>query len=405
MDTLSSIQSLAAQYFNDTRDARRHLHQRPELSFHEQETAAFISDRLTQLGITHRTGVGGHGVVAEVHGNAPGPTVVLRADIDALPITEETALPYASRNAGVMHACGHDAHTACLLTAIRILNQVRERFPGSVRALFQPAEEKLPGGAQAMIAEGVLEDPQPLVILGQHINPALPSGFIGVRSGTFMASVDDISITVSGSGGHAAMPDQFTDVVFIASQIVVALQQVASRHSPPDVPTVLTIGRFIADGSSNVVPSEVKLKGTFRTVDESWREKARHLIKRVAEKTAEASGARCEIQILEGYPSLVNDEALSARVTSYAVEYVGADQVQQLPLTMGGEDFAYYTHRVPGCFYNIGVCPPDRLGEPHKLHSAWLELDEAAMSNGSGMLAWAAVQELTRAVVPRATSR
>ncbi|TVQ38762.1 MAG: amidohydrolase [Spirochaetaceae bacterium] len=397
MKTPSRVQALAERHFEDTVTIRRRIHRRPELSFEERETADFIAQQLRTWKIAFRSPIGGHGIVAEVPGRASGPTVALRADIDALPITEATGLPFASERAGVMHACGHDAHTACLLTAVRILSQLSEQLNGTVRALFQPAEEKLPGGAGAMIRDGALANPQPRVAIGQHINPTLPTGSIGIRAGAFMASVDDLYLTVHGVGGHAAMPDQLIDPVLIASHVVVALQQIVSRGSSPEIPTVLSVGRVIADGATNVIPPLVEMAGTLRTVDEKWRATAHELIRRTARKTAEALGGSCTVRIVEGYPVLWNDEALSERVGAYAAEYIGRKNVQQLPLTMGGEDFAYYGQLIPACFYNLGVCAPGKAGNPDHLHSPRLDLDEAALQIGSGLLAWTAIRELQAA--------
>ena len=396
MTTLRRVRALAERFAEDTVTNRRRLHQQPELSFEERESAAFIARQLHSYAIDHRSGVAGYGVIAEVSGDESGPTVVLRADIDALPIIEATGLPYASQKPGIMHACGHDAHTACLLTAVRILSQLSDTLPGTVRAIFQPAEERLPGGARAMIQAGALANPRPRVAIGQHINPTLPSGSIGVRAGTFMASVDDIYLTVHGVGGHAAMPEQLIDPVLIASHVLVALQQIISRSSAPETPTVLSIGRMVADGATNVIPPSVEMAGTFRTVDETWRTAAHKLIRRCAEGTAEALGGSCQLRIVSGYPSLYNDEALTSRIAEYAAEYVGPHNVQQLPLTMGGEDFAYYAREIPGCFYNLGVCPPGRLNRPDHLHSPQLDLDETALMTGAGLLAWSAIRELQR---------
>ncbi|TVQ98832.1 MAG: amidohydrolase [Spirochaetaceae bacterium] len=397
MNTPSTVKNLAARYAADTITHRRTLHAAPELSFQERETSAYIARTLTDWGIDCVSGIGGYGVVATIPGGSPGPVVVLRADMDALPITEQTGLPFASTRPGVMHACGHDAHVACLLTAARILQQIREQFGGVIRLIFQPAEEKLPGGAQAMIRDGVLTNPVPTVAVGQHINPTLPTGVIGFRSGLFMASVDDLFLRIRGSGGHAANPDQLVDPVTIAAQIILSLQQVSSRLAPPEVPTVLSIGQVIAGGATNVIPTEVTMEGTFRTVDETWRMAAHDHIRRIATRTAEAMNGTCEVEIQIGYPSLMNDLDLTARIEENARLYVGAERVQPLPLTMGGEDFAYYGRALPGCFYNLGVCPPDRLERSEPLHSPRLVVDEAALEVGAGFLAWNAVRELQHA--------
>ena len=371
---------------------RRHLHRHPELSFQEHETAAFIAGALREIGLDPTEGVGGTGVVAHVHGGRPGPTVALRADIDALPIQEATGLEFASEVPDVMHACGHDVHTACLLGAARLLHENRERLPGTVRLVFQPGEETIPGGALAMIEAGVLGEmdgvPAPARMFGQHVVPQLPAGVVGVRPGPFMASADELYLTLRGRGGHAADPAALVDVVLVQAHVLVALQSVVARNCPPGVPSVLSFGRVEALGATNVVPDEARLVGTFRSMDEDWRARAHGLIRRVAEETAAAFGASCEVEIRIGYPALVNDPAAAAFVRETAERLVGAERTVEVPMWYASEDFASYAQRVPAAFSVIGVGPSGGVEDaPHGLHTARFVVDEAALRIGPAMLA------------------
>lgn len=399
-DIASDIRRLADDGHERVVEIRRALHRRPELAFEEHETAARVADELTATGVDRmRTGVASTGVVAEIDG-AAGPAerlVILRADIDALPIREENTFDFASEVDGKMHACGHDAHTASLLGAARILCAIRDRFSGTVRLLFQPSEEKLPGGAPAMIAEGALDvaDGQALVgIFGQHVRPGIAAGKLGVRPGAFMASADEIYITVSAQGGHAAEPHlQDADAVYVASQIVVALQSVVSRNRPPREPSVLTIGRFVADGATNVIPPVVKLEGTLRAMNEAWRREAHDLIRRVVAGTAAAFGAQADVDIRIGYPALVNDAEASALVDRAAREYIGDPDVVALDPWYAAEDFAFYLEHVPGAFYMLGV-RNEADGITHAVHTPRFTVDESALRTGAGFLAYLAVRAL-----------
>ncbi|HEX9952304.1 MAG TPA: M20 family metallopeptidase [Rubricoccaceae bacterium] len=377
--------ALATAAHAETVRWRRHLHRHPELSFQEHETAAFIAATLREIGLAPIEGVGGTGVVAHVHGARPGPVVALRADIDALPIDEATGLDFASTRPGVMHACGHDVHTASLLAAARMLHEARAELAGTVRLVFQPGEELIPGGALAMIEAGVLGEMDgvaaPVRMFGQHVAPPLPAGTVGVRSGPFMASADELYLTVRGTGGHAADPAALVDVVLAQAQILVALQSVIARNCPPGVPSILSFGRVEALGATNILPDEARLTGTFRSMDEAWRKRAHTLIRRVAEGTAAAFGATVEVEIRIGYPALVNDAAAAAFARETAVALVGEAAVVDVPMWFASEDFAHYAQRVPAAFSVVGV------GSAHGLHTPRLLVDEAALVVAPALLA------------------
>lgn len=375
-------------------ELRRAFHRRPELAYQEFETARTVAAFLDESGIPHRTGIAGTGVVARIDGAHPGPVVMLRADMDALPIVERNAFDFASEIPGSMHACGHDAHTASLLGVASILQSIRAEIRGSVRLVFQPAEELVPGGALRMIEEGVLdpvdEQPAPQLAFGQHVRPDLPVGMIGVRSGAFMASSDTVRIRIRGEGGHAAEPHRLAaDAVYVGSQTVIALQAVISRNRPPDAPSVLSFGRFVAGDAPNVLPEEVLLHGTFRAMDDEWRYRAHDLIRRVARHTAEAHGAEADVEIGVGYPALVNDVREAAFVRDAAVRFVGPDRVIDLDRWYVAEDFARYLERVPGCFYMLGV-GNEAEGIVHGLHTPRFTLDEEALRVGPAFMAFLA---------------
>jgi len=375
---------------------RRHLHQHPELSFEERETAQFVTRRLKDLDISFREGVGGYGVLANIQGYGSGATVALRADMDALPIQEANDIPYASQVAGVMHACGHDVHTASLLGAAALLRSRTGDFRGNVRLLFQPAEERLPGGAHLMIKDGALLNPIPVSIYGQHVMPLLDCGKVGFRSGQYMASADEIRLTIRGKGGHAAMPHLNTDAVLIASHIVVALQQVVSRRASPTLPSVLSFGHIVGEGAYNVLPNEVRLRGTFRTLDEGWRDRAHAFIRDIAQGTATAMGALCEVEIDKGYPMLYNHPAPTSLARRTAEYYLGAENVVDLDLWMAAEDFAWYAQEIPASFYRLGTRNEAR-GIVSSVHTPTFDIDEEAMATGAGLLAAIALEQLEQA--------
>ena len=375
---------------------RRHLHQNPELSFEEVQTSAFVQERLRDLNIPFTSGIGGYGAVANLQGHRPGPVVALRADMDALPIQEANEVPYASKVPGVMHACGHDVHTASLLGVAALLRSRTQEFSGTVRFLFQPAEEKLPGGASLMIRDGALANPQPQAIYGQHVMPLLPAGTVGFRSGRYMASADEIRLTIRGKGGHAAMPHLNTDAVLIASHIVVALQQVVSRRANPTLPSVLSFGHIIGEGAYNVLPNEVRLRGTFRTMDETWRDQAHALIREIASGTASAMGAICDVEIDRGYPMLFNHPEPTALARSTAEAYLGPQQVVDLDLWMAAEDFAFYAQQIPATFYRLGT-RNEAKGWVSSVHTSTFDVDESALPLGAGLMAAIALEQLAAA--------
>jgi amidohydrolase len=391
MDLLVKIKELSEKYFKDIVDIRRHLHMHPELSMQEYKTAAFIADQLEALAIPFEKGIAGTGVVALIRGNkGTGRVLALRADMDALPITEANDVPYKSMNPGVMHACGHDVHMACLLGAARILNDLRDDWGGTVKLIFQPSEETAPGGAKLMIEQGVLENPAPEAIFGQHVFVPIPAGKVGVRSGKYMASADEVYITVKGKGGHAATPHLNVDPIVIASHIVVALQTIVSRSARAAMPSVLSFGKIQGLGRTNIIPDEVKIEGTFRTFNEEWRAEALQRITDMAVGIARGMGGDCEVYIEKGYPFLVNDDAMADAFRQYASEYLGPENVEELELAMTAEDFAFFSQKLPSCFYRLGISNPVK-GPGSNLHTPAFDVDENALKTGMGLMAYVAV--------------
>ena len=390
---LERIRTASAQLHEQTVQCRRRLHADPELSFQEKRTSGFIHSRLSELGL-EPVSMADTGVVAIIRGRKSGNRVVaLRADIDALPIEERNDVPYRSKNPGVMHACGHDVHTASLLATATILNGLTDEFGGTVKLIFQPGEEKNPGGASVMIREGVLEDPRPDVIIGQHVMPLMPVGTAGFREGMYMASSDEIRITVHGKGGHASTPDLNIDPVAIAAQILVALQQVVSRSASPKQPTVLSFGKVTADGATNVIPDQVFMAGTFRAMDEEWRARGLERIRSIATAIATGMGASCTVDVSPGYPCLKNDADLVRRIRSSAAEFLGEPNVRDIDLTLGSEDFAWYSQHLPAAFYRIGT-RNDAKGITAYVHTPDFDIDEDALRIAPGLMAWLALREL-----------
>jgi amidohydrolase len=387
------IQQLSKNIFNDVVANRRHLHSHPELSFHETETSAFIANKLDALGLEYIK-MADNGLVALIKGEKPSDKVIaLRADMDALPITEANEVAYKSQNVGVMHACGHDAHTSSLLGTAQILTGLKSEFGGTIKLIFQPAEEKLPGGASLMIKEGVLENPKPQAVLGQHVMPLIDAGKVGFRAGKYMASTDELYVTVRGKGGHGAQPQQNIDPVIITAHILTALQQVVSRFADPKSPSVLSFGKVIANGATNVIPNEVYLEGTFRTMDEKWRNEAHIKMKKMAEGMAESMGGSCEFNIMRGYPFLINEEKLTASTRAFAEDYLGKENVLDLDIWMAAEDFAYYSQVADACFYRLGTRNESR-GITSSVHTPTFDVEESALELSTGLMAYLAVKQL-----------
>ena len=390
---IDEIKHLADEFHPGVVDNRRYLHAHPELSFCEHNTSAFIKEKLSESGIQW-TSLADPGIMAIISGEKKSDRVIaLRADMDALPIVEENTIDYRSRNTGVMHACGHDAHTSSLLGTSQILQRLRSKFGGTLKLIFQPGEEKIPGGASLMIREGVLQNPKPDVIIGQHVMPSLPTGKIGIRKGKFMASMDEIRVNVYGKGGHAAQPHLNVDPVLITSHIIIALQQIVSRMANPALPTVLSFGKLEAKGGINIIPNEVYIEGTFRTFDEDWRAAAHTRMRKIAESIAESMGGSCDFQISKGYPYLVNNEKLSEQIVNSAMNYLGKENVVEMDIWMAAEDFAYYSQAIDSCFFMLGTGNAAK-NTTSSLHSPTFNIDEDALLKSTGLMAYLGLQQL-----------
>lgn len=390
---IHAIKELAGKIHPEVVTLRRQLHSHPELSFEEHETSAFVKKQLDSLGIPW-TAVANTGVLATIAGRLASDSVIaLRADMDALPIQELNKVPYASQRPNVMHACGHDFHTSSLLGTARILQSMRDQFKGTVKLFFQPGEEVIPGGASHMIRDGVLENPRVQAVIGQHAMPRIEVGKIGIRKGKHMASMDSLFVRIMGRGGHGAQPHLNVDPVVIASHIIIALQQIVSRMARPGDPTVLSFGKVVANGAINVIPDEVFMEGTFRAMNETWRDEAHRRMVKMAEDIAEGMGARCEFRIQRGYPFLVNEEKLTEAVRGYAVDYLGAENVLEEDIWMAAEDFAYYSQAADACFYLCGVGNVKR-GIQSSLHTPTFDIDEQALAVSTGLMAYVALRRL-----------
>ena len=382
-----TIKDLAHKYADEFISIRRHLHANPELSYKEFETSKFVQVKLASFGIPYEIKAT-TGVVGIIYGKNPGSRIIaLRADMDALPIEEENDVAYRSLNPGIMHACGHDVHTSILLGASKILHELKDQWEGTIKLIFQPGEERNPGGASYLIKEGVLENPRPQGIFGLHVHPGLDLGKLSFRKGRVMASADEIYITIRSRGGHAAAPHLTADTVLIASHLIVSLQQIISRNNNPTSPSVLSICSIQGGHTTNVIPSEVKLMGTFRAMDEGWRYKAHELITKMAKGLVEGMGAELDLHIDIGYPTVDNDPALTETGWQLADTYMGKENVLETEMRMGAEDFGYYTQVIPGCFYRIGV-RNETKGIVHNVHTPRFDIDERAIETGIGMMAW-----------------
>jgi hippurate hydrolase len=384
---IDRIKALAKQYAPEIIEIRHHLHAHPELSYQEFETSKFVQHKLKEYGISFEIKAT-TGVIGLIKGKNPeSRTIALRADMDALPITEQNEVPYKSKNTGVMHACGHDVHTSCLLGAAKILSETKNEWEGTVKLFFQPGEEKNPGGASLLIKEGALENPKPEAIFALHVNPQLEVGNLSFREGITMASADEIYITIKGKGGHAAAPHWTIDTILVASHLVVSLQQIISRHNSPFSPSVLSITSFHGGFTTNVIPTEVKLMGTFRAMDEEWRFKAHDLIRKQTKELVESMGAEVDIHIDVGYPCVYNNEGLYTKAKKIAEEFMGTpDKVGETEMRMGAEDFGYYSQKIPGCFFRLGTANKEK-GITAGVHTPLFNIDETAIETGIGIMA------------------
>ena len=393
-DLETQIKQKAKQYFPYLVDVRRHLHANPELSFKEIETSRYISTQLIKHRIEHQSGIVGTGIVALIKGKNPDKKcVLLRGDMDALPITEKNNVIFKSVNDGIMHACGHDVHSTCVLGAALILNELKDSFEGTVKIVFQPGEEVLPGGASLMIAEGILENPKVEAAIALHVFTDLEAGQAGFKAGMYMASTDEIYIDVTGKGGHAAMPVEYNNPILIAAEILLALNKEFPNDVKNKIPTVLAFGKIIANGATNVIPETVNIAGTFRTMDETWRKQVHEKIKTIATKIALEKNAKAEVKIVSGYPFLVNDETITNKAKNIATTYLGKENVSELPIRMTAEDFAFISQQVPACFFRLGT-GNKKQGITSGVHTATFNVDENAIETGTTLLAAMAIELL-----------
>ncbi len=397
MDLRKKIYEQTETFLDEIVSIRRDLHRNPELSFDEKQTSAYIRKLLDKWKVSYSYPFVQHGILAKIIGKKPeGLVIALRSDMDALPITEQTELEFTSINDGVMHACGHDIHMASLLGTIRILSEMKDELEGTILFIFQPGEEKLPGGAKLMMEEGLFDKIKPDMILAQHVLPDMEAGSVGFRPGAYMASSDEIYLNVNGQGGHGALPENINDPVLMASHILISLQQEINRKSPKGIPTVLSFGRVIANGAVNVIPDQVKLEGTFRTMNEPWRKKAHQLIEQIASGIASGMGGTVDLEIRHGYPMLNNDPELTRRCRELAHEFTGPEKVIDMDIRMTAEDFAWFSQEYPSMMYRLGVKTPDSM-EVYPLHTGRFKADESALKTGMAMMTWLSIKLLQKA--------
>jgi len=389
---IETIKKLSVELYEEIRAVRQHIHKHPELSFQEKKTSLFIQEKLKEAGIAYKANIVDTGIVGVIEGKSTdGRIVALRADMDALPVKEKNKLSYKSVHEGVMHACGHDVHMACLLGAARILNGLKSEFHGKIILVFQPGEEKYPGGGYLMLKEGLFGDDVPDVVLAQHVDPFIDAGKIGLRPGKYMASADEVYITIKGQGGHAAMPERVKNTVLAASKTIIELQQVKGK-APESIPTVLSFGKVNANGATNILPDKVEIEGTFRTMDDVWREEAHQLIRQIVKNTVESEGLNAEVKISKGYPCLVNDLKVTEYAKLFGCDYLGNNNVQDVDIQMLAEDFAYFSRAYPALMYRLGV--KDKNNEAKNLHSPDFEVKEEVIRTGMGLMAYLAMSFL-----------
>jgi amidohydrolase len=393
MEIKTQIKNLAESIYPEIVSIRRHIHSHPELSFEEHETAGFICKILDEWNVSYTRGIAGTGIVAVLDGKLPGRTIAFRADMDALPINEMNTVTYKSLNSGKMHACGHDVHTSSLLGAVKILRDIKDNWNGRIKFIFQPGEEKIPGGASLMLKENFLAPDEPEIILAQHVFPDMEVGNVGFKSGQYMASSDEIYITVKGKGGHAALPDKLIDPVLISAHLLTALQQIVSRHAKPGVPTVLSFGRVEALGAMNVIPDSVRIEGTFRTMNEEWRKRAHELIKKISKDLTSGMGGSAEVEIRHGYPVLFNNPGVTEKARFFAEEFLGKNHVHELEPRMTAEDFAYFAQKYPASLFRLGTSDPGK--QSSALHTSTFNVNEKSIELSMGLLAYLGVSFLT----------
>ncbi|MBC7696119.1 MAG: amidohydrolase [Burkholderiales bacterium] len=403
MSMVDQIKQLAQQYFNDVVSFRRHLHQYPELSFEEYKSSEYVCSILDNHSIFYTKGIVKTGIVAIIEGKNPkSKTILLRADLDALPIEEKNDVAYKSQNIGMMHACGHDVHTASVLGTAIIMNQLKDYFEGTVKIMFQPGEEVLPGGSSLMIKEGILNNPKVTVALAQHVFPSMEVGKVGFREGMYMASTDELHITINGKGGHAAMAADYINPLVVAAHIITEVEKQfpfiidtegVARNVQNNIPTVIAFGKIEGKGATNVIPETVYLAGTFRTMDEIWRKEVKQKITNIITFLSDKYHVKVDINILDGYPYLVNDNFVTQHCKESAIEYLGKENVEDLPLRMTAEDFAYITQQVPSCFYRLGTGNKTK-GIISGVHTSTFDIDEKALEISTGLMAWMAFKLL-----------
>lgn len=394
---INKIKLLAERYYAEIIEARRYLHRHPELSQQEFGTMEYVADKLRSFGIEPRVGVAKTGVSAIIKGNNPDSyCVALRADYDALPIKECTGLAFSSENDGVMHACGHDMHTASLLGAAKILADIKNEIEGSVMLIFQPSEEMYPGGAYMMMEDGLFSEVMPDEIFAFHCLPEMDCGRIGMKKGKYMASTDELYLTVKGRGGHGGTPNLNIDPIVIASNVIVAMQQIVSRNADPMMPTILSFGKMMGEGRTNIIPDEVKIEGTIRTFSEEWRLEAHKRITSIAQGVAEGMGGSCDVFIDFGYPYLVNDDDTTQNTFDNGVEYFGDSKVEWLEQRMTAEDFAFFAQKIPACYFRVGTHIKDT--PITNLHRPNLMIDEKSIEYAMGFMAYNAVKALEKKI-------